>query len=213
MLLSLPDIIVIIVALAVTIFFGLRNKTVSSEPSKSDVQDYILAKNQIGWVATGASLAASYLSAFGMIALPVQTMISGVVMFAASTVSMFLAIVVINKYVIPILRDNNLPSVFTLVKHKYGDDNLKLALMFSLPVRLVVGGCQMYAPALAVQTVTGFDLTTIIIVTNILVLGYTFIGGYRTVVITDIVQLVIMAFGTSVAAGLVLHGKYLKGGC
>ena len=90
MLLSFPDILVIIGALTLTIYLGLRNSHNTSKDS--DVNDYILATNKIGYIATGASLAASYSSAFGMIGLPVQTMISGTVMYGGTMISMFLAI-------------------------------------------------------------------------------------------------------------------------
>ena len=76
MILTALDIIIIVGSLVVTILLGLfwgpKEKTESDDndddPETSKVEDYILAKNQIGWLATGASLAASWSSAFGLIA-------------------------------------------------------------------------------------------------------------------------------------------------
>ena len=92
----------------------------------------------------------------------------------------------------------------------YGETSLKLALFFSLPVRFIVGGIQMYNPALAVQTVTEINLETIIIATNILVLFYTFVGGYRAVITTDIIQTSIMLIGIFAVSILIFQGDYLQ---
>ena len=214
MILTALDIIIIVGSLVVTILLGLfwgpKEKTESDDndddPETSKVEDYILAKNQIGWLATGASLAASWSSAFGLIAvcknglfcsffvlrtffgrkwvfspenfrgflslkidvsrnfdsiplfvsapmltgLPVQLMVSGVVIYGASMVAFVVAILLITTYVIPVILDNNLPSVFSLLKYKYGEDNCKLAMFFSLPFKFMLGGCQMYTVVLKI---------------------------------------------------------------
>lgn len=68
----------------------------------------------------------------------------------------------------------------------------------------------MYNPALAVQAVTDIDLTTIIIFTNILVLFYTFVGGYRAVITTDIIQTTIMLTGILAVTIFIFQGDYLS---
>ena len=105
MILTFWDVVVIIASLVITILLGLikwddifKKSKNEDNGQKKSLQDYILAKNQIGFIATGASLAASYSSGFGMIAMPVQIMVSGVVIYAGTVIAMVVAIVLINAY-------------------------------------------------------------------------------------------------------------------
>lgn len=215
MLLTITDAVLVVVFLVLTVGFGLvygQEKESKKGKNDNEVEEYILAGNKIGYLATGMSLSASFLSAFGMIGLPTQAMLSGTVIFTSQVAVTILVVGLIHFYILPMLKRHNLPSIYAIIKYKYGEKCLKLALILGLPVRFIVGGIQMYNPALAVETVTGIDLVTIIIATNVLVLFYTFVGGYRAVITTDIIQVSIMLFGILAASIFIWQGSYLKVG-
>ena len=135
MLLTWPDAITVVLILVFTVASGLlyKGKTSDSGRDKDDlietnegeknedneIEEYILAGNQIGYVATGFSLSASFLSAFGMIGLPTQAMISGTVIFFSQVGVSFLVVGLIHFYVLPLLKKHNLPSVFSIIRYKY----------------------------------------------------------------------------------------------
>ena len=140
MLLTWPDAITVVLILVFTVASGLlyKGKTGDSGRDKEDlieknggeknegeknennkIEEYILAGNQIGYVATGFSLSASFLSAFGMIGLPTQAMISGTVIFFSQVGVSFLVVGLIHFYVLPLLKKHNLPSVFSIIRYKY----------------------------------------------------------------------------------------------
>lgn len=132
MLLTLADALTIIVFLVITVAAGLfyKNKDEKSEKlikneesdDENQVEEYILASNKIGYLATGFSLSASFLSAFGMIGLPTQAMLSGTVIFFSQVVVSCLVVGLIHAYILPLLKKHKLPSVFAIIKYKYRKD-------------------------------------------------------------------------------------------
>ena len=130
MLLTLIDAITIIVFLVITVAAGLfyKNKDDKNEKlikdldDETQVEEYILGNNKIGFVATGFSLSASFLSAFGMIGLPTQAMISGTVIFFSQVCVSCIVVGLIHFYILPLLKKHKLPSVFAIIKYKYRKD-------------------------------------------------------------------------------------------
>ncbi|XP_034061658.1 sodium-coupled monocarboxylate transporter 1 isoform X2 [Gymnodraco acuticeps] len=94
-----------------------------------------------------------------------------------------------------------------------------LELRFSRPVRLIgttmyiaqtilYTGMVIYAPALALNQITGLDLWGVLVATGAVCIVYCTLGGLKAVIWTDVMQMVIMLAGfvAVIARGAVLQG-------
>ncbi|XP_047439863.1 sodium-coupled monocarboxylate transporter 1 [Mugil cephalus] len=98
-----------------------------------------------------------------------------------------------------------------------------LELRFSRPVRIIgttmyivqtalYTGLVIYAPALALNQITGLDLWGVLVATGAVCIVYCTLGGLKAVIWTDVIQMVIMLVGfvAVIARGAVLQGGLTK---
>ena len=78
------------------------------------------------------------------------------------------------------------------------------ALVCYLLTQLARMGTILYLVALALAPLTGWDVTTIILITGLLVTIYTLLGGIEAVIWTDVAQSVVLIAGAFLCAGLLL---------
>ncbi|KAM9859311.1 sodium-coupled monocarboxylate transporter 1 [Aulostomus maculatus] len=98
-----------------------------------------------------------------------------------------------------------------------------LEMRFSRPVRIIgtsmyivqtalYTGLVIYAPALALNQITGLDLWGVLVATGVVCILYCTLGGLKAVIWTDVLQMVIMLAGfvAVIARGAVLQGGLTK---
>ncbi|GCC18284.1 hypothetical protein chiPu_0017875 [Chiloscyllium punctatum] len=73
-------------------------------------------------------------------------------------------------------------------------------------------GIVIYAPALALNQVTGFDLWGVLVATGLVCTFYCTLGGLKAVVWTDVFQMTVMIIGfvAVIIRGAVIHGGFAK---
>ncbi|KAJ0068623.1 hypothetical protein NL108_010301, partial [Boleophthalmus pectinirostris] len=94
-----------------------------------------------------------------------------------------------------------------------------LGLRFSRPIRIIgtsmyivqtalYTGLVIYAPALALNQITGLDLWGVLVATGAVCIIYCTLGGLKAVIWTDVLQMVVMLVGfvAVIARGAVLRG-------
>lgn len=71
-------------------------------------------------------------------------------------------------------------------------------------------GIVLFAPALALETVTGIPKTVAVIIMEIITAFYSIIGGLRAVLLTDVFQSILMfaAVFTVIISGLIKAGGF-----
>ena len=74
-----------------------------------------------------------------------------------------------------------------------------------LMMRGVLAGVAIYAPSLALSAVTGWNVTACVVISGILTILYTSLGGMSAVVWTDVVQAVVLFGGAILALFLLAH--------
>ena len=98
---------------------------VEFEKKKKDddknIDKYILGGGQVHWLPTSFSLMATMLSSVGLIALPTYWLQSGIIYTVSLIVSQSLCNVVVLYFWMPMLYEYNIPSVFNLMRQKYGN--------------------------------------------------------------------------------------------
>ncbi|MGV3762273.1 sodium:solute symporter [Parapedobacter sp.] len=198
------DISVIVVyllaMLSAGVWFSRKNK--SSE-------QFTKASGMIpGW-AVGISLYATFLSSNTFLGVPGKAFGSNWNSFVFS-LSMPLAAWAAVKYFVPFYRTIGGVSAYTHLEHRFGAWARTYAVVCFLLTQLARMGSIFFGIALSLQALTGFDMTTIMVVTGICIVIYTVMGGMEAVIWTEVVQGVLLTFGGLLVLYLVL--THIDGG-
>ncbi len=169
----------------------------------SDVEGFMLAHRRLpGWVV-GLSIFGTYLSSISFLALPGKAYTSNWSPFVFSLSLPFAAWVAV-RWFIPLYRSTGDVSAYAYLERRFGLWARLYAMVFYLLTQLARMGTIFFLVALAMETLTGWDLPTIIIITGILVTLYTFVGGIEAVIWTDAIQSVILTLGAVVSLATII---------
>lgn len=91
-------------------------------------------------------------------------------------------------FFVPLYRKINSPSAYAFLNVSYGPWARIYVSVCYLLTQLIRVGTILYLLALALHAVFGWDIATIILVTGIVVMLYSLLGGIQAVVWTDAIQ-------------------------
>lgn len=120
--------------------------------------------------------------------------------------SLPIAAVVAVKWFVPLYRSSDEISAYAHLEKRFGPWARTYALVCYLFSQLARIGTILYLVALALAPLTGWSITTIILVTGILVTIYTLLGGIEAVIWTDVVQSIVLVAGAILCLALILMG-------
>ena len=197
---SLPviDLAVVIIYLAgmiaVGIYFSRKNTT---------AEQFTKASGKIpGW-AIGISIYATFLSSNTFLGVPGKAYGSNWNSFVFS-LSMPLAAWVATKFFIPFYRNTGEVSAYTHLEKRFGAWARTYAVICFLLTQLARMGSIFFGIALSLQALTGYPMSTIMIVVGICIVLYTVMGGMEAVIWTEVVQGVVKTIGALVILYLVV---------
>lgn len=188
------------VYLAASVGVGL----LSARGSKS-LGDYFLAGRGMNSILVAMSILAALFSGISYLAGPADVYKNGFA-FAYVVLAFFIATPFTTIWMLPKFYQSRFFTAYQFLEER-----------FSLPVRLMASGlfifrvalwlaAATYAPALALEKVTGLPLWITIIASGTLTTLYTALGGMRAVIWTDVMQLMVL-FGGQLLIVLVAIGK------
>lgn len=165
--------------------FFKKNRTSSS---------YTLGNNDIPrWVIT-MSIFATFVSSISYLALPGSAFLSNWNAFVFS-LSLPIASYIAAKYFVPLYRKVNSPSAYTFMEQRFGPWARIYVSLCYLLTQLMRIGTILYLLALTLNAITGWDISTIIIFTGVIVAVYSMLGGISAVLWTDAIQGIILIAG------------------
>ncbi len=167
-----------------------------------DLRHYLKGDESVGWMTIGISVAATQASAITFISTPGQGYESGLD-FVQNYFGMPLALIIIAAFFLPIYRRLNVYTAYEFLGRRFDTKTRLLGAALFLLQRGLAAGITIYAPAIILSTVLGWRLDLTIMVSGLLVIAYTVVGGSRAVNLTQKYQMAII-FGGMVAAFAVL---------
>ncbi|MBN2507686.1 MAG: sodium/solute symporter [Verrucomicrobia bacterium] len=159
-----------------------------------NIQDYFLAGRSMGRVVVAISVLAALFSGITYLGAPGEVYAHGMA-FVLFALSFFIATPVTTVVVVPVFFRRRIYTAYAYLEER-----------FSLPVRLLSSALFIvrvlvwlslatYAPALALEQVTGLPLWFTILCTGLLTTAYTTLGGMKAVIWTDVMQFVVLFGG------------------
>jgi solute:Na+ symporter, SSS family len=183
--------------IGVTIFgatFYSKNKTSSA---------FTLGNRAIPpWVVT-MSIFATFVSSISYLALPGSAYLKDWNAFVFS-LSLPLAALVAVKVFVPLYRKVNSPSAYTYLEQRFGPWARVYASTSYFLTQLMRIGTILYLLALTINTIFGWDMATVIIITGAIIMIYSVLGGIQAVVWTDAIQGIILIAGALACAAYIL---------
>lgn len=155
-----------------------------------------------GWVI-GLSLFGTFLSSNTFIGVPGKAYAGNWNAFVFS-LSIPIAILIATKWFIKFYRDTGKISAYEHLEKRFGLWARIYAVICYLLTQVARTATIMLGVAIGLQQITGWDLTTIIIFSGVLVTAYTLIGGIEAVIWTDAIQSVVLTLGAILVIGTIL---------
>ena len=164
-------------------------------------REYFTGGNAMPMLAVAISVLATSQSAATFLGGP-ESSYKGDLTFLGFYVSAFLAVIFVAKVLVPKFYEVNAITVYAYLEHRYAESSKRYAGMMFLVGRLFASGARLYIGALAISMILFSDIEVIHMMISISILmlgalGYTYFGGVKSVIFSDILQAI-----TYIGAGL-----------
>ncbi len=169
----------------------------------SSSREYFTAANSMPTLAVAISILATTQSAATFLGVPEFSYSKDFTLIGFYFASL-LAVMFIAKYFVPAFYEMKAITVYELLEKRYGGSAKRQAGVMFLLGRVLASGARLYIAALAISMILFLDIafTHMLISIFILILGalaYTYFGGVKSVILSDVIQAV-----TYVSAGVLV---------
>ena len=167
------------------------------------VTDYIKGGNDSKWWTIGLSVMATQASAITFLSTPGQAFHSGMG-FVQFYFGLPIAMVIICVVFIPIYHKLKVYTAYEFLEGRFDLKTRSLAAILFLIQRGLSAGITIFAPAIILSAVLGWDLFTLNIIIGFLVIIYTVSGGTKAVNVTQKQQMIIIFIGMIIAFYMIM---------
>ncbi|NNC44706.1 MAG: sodium:solute symporter [Winogradskyella sp.] len=188
--------------LSVTLLTIVSYGTYKTRKNKN-VQDYVRGGNSSHWWTIGLSVMATQASAITFLSTPGQAFHSGMG-FVQFYFGVPIAMVVICMVFIPLYHRLKVYTAYEFLENRFDLKTRSLTAILFLIQRGLSAGITIFAPAIILSAVLGWNLTILNIVIGVLVIIYTVSGGTKAVSVTQKHQMAVIFTGMFVAFFLII---------
>lgn len=167
------------------------------------MQTYLLGNNEARWWTVGLSVMATQASAITFMSTPGQAFHDGMG-FVQFYFGMPLAIIIISITFVPIFHKLKVFTAYEFLEERFDLKTRSLTAILFLIQRGMAAGITIYAPAIILSTILGWNLNLLNFIIGILVVIYTVSGGTKAVNITQKQQMFVIMAGMFIAFGIIL---------
>ncbi|KAG2468446.1 SC5A8 protein, partial [Polypterus senegalus] len=178
------DYVVFIVTLAIALAIGVYQALAGRRQFSS--KEFLLAGRQLSALPVAMSLTASFMSGITVIGTPAEAYQFGAP-FLLFAFSYSIMSTISAEIFVPLFYRLGITSTY----------------------EVLYTGMVIYAPALALNLVTGLDLWGVLVATGVVCTIYCTVGGLKAVIWTDVFQMIIMLSGF---LAIIIRGAVVQGG-
>ena len=192
------DWIVILITLIFIVTYGIWKNN-----SQKNIQDYIKGGNKARWWTIGLSVMATQASAITFLSTPGQAYHDGMG-FIQFYFGLPFAMLIICLFFLPVYHKLKVYTAYEFLESRFDLRVRTLTALLFLVQRGLAAGITIYAPAIILSVVLGWNLNVMVLLVGVLVITYTFIGGTKAVNVTQKQQMFIIFLGMFLAFGFLL---------
>lgn len=168
-----------------------------------DVKDFIKGGSEAKWWTIGLSVMATQASAITFLSTPGQAFHSGMG-FVQFYFGLPIAMIIICVVFIPIYHRLNVYTAYEFLESRFDRKTRTLTAILFLVQRGLAAGITIFAPAIILSAVLGWNLLTLNVLIGLLVIIYTVSGGTRAVSVTQKQQMAIIFIGMFAAFFIII---------
>ncbi len=182
---------------AVGCWAGLRKRK-----QHSSGRDYFLAGGKLGWAVIGLALFSTNISTVHLVSLAQEGYLNGLAYGNFEWMAAF-TLIALALFFAPFYIRSKVTTLPDFLEKRY-DHYCRdwLAILSIVSAIFIHIGGSLYAGAVVLRGLFGFDIMTSIISISILTGLYTIVGGLMAVVVTESIQTVIMVLGAVCVTGI-----------
>ncbi|WP_456440279.1 sodium:solute symporter [Psychroserpens sp.] len=192
------DWIVLISTLLLIVVYG----TYQSRGSKN-VKDYLKGGNTSKWWTIGLSVMATQASAITFLSTPGQAFNDGMG-FVQFYFGLPIAMIVICMVFIPLYHRLKVYTAYEFLENRFDLKTRTLTAILFLIQRGLAAGITIFAPAIILSAVLGWNLLLLNVIIGTLVIIYTVSGGTKAVNVTQKHQMIVIFTGMIIAFVLII---------
>lgn len=197
--LSFIDWTVLIATLVFVVGYGMWKSQGST-----DAKSFISGGKEASWFTVGLSVMATQASAITFMSTPGQAFHDGMG-FVQFYFGLPLAMVFISIFFLPIYNRLNIVTAYEYLEHRFDNRTRAFTSLLFLLQRGLGAGITIYAPAIILSTILGWDLKFLTVILGALVIIYTVSGGTKAVNVTHKQQMFIIMGGMFFAFYTIIH--------
>lgn len=169
-----------------------------------DIEGYLRGDNSMKWWTIGLSIMATQASAITFLSTPGQAYEDGM-RFIQFYFGLPIAMVIISITVVPIFYRLKVYTAYEFLENRFDLKTRSLAAFLFLVQRGLAAGITIYAPAIILSSILGWNLTATNLFIGIIVIIYTMSGGTKAVSVTQKQQMAVMMGGMLMAGYMVVQ--------
>lgn len=159
-----------------------------------NVDEYVRTGRSSSWWVVALSIMATQASAITFLSTPGQAYVDGM-RFVQFYLGLPIAMIILSITAVPIYSKLNVFTAYEYLEIRFDLKSRILGSVLFLTQRGLAAGFTIYAPALVLSVILGWELNITIILIGLLVIIYTTVGGSNAVNKTHILQMVIITIG------------------
>jgi len=188
-----------LVTLLGIVFYGVwKTRNVTS------VKSYLLGDKDLPWWTIGLSIMATQASAITFLSTPGQAYDDGM-RFAQFYFGLPVAMVILAIFVLPLYYRLNVYTAYEFLEGRFDVKTRVLTALLFLIQRGMAAGITIYAPAIILSNILGWDLNITILCIGAVVIFYTVSGGTKAVSVTQKQQMIFILLGMFLAAVILVY--------
>ena len=167
------------------------------------ISDFFLAGREIKWWAAGLSVMATQISAITFVGTTGQAYTQGM-SFLVVYFGLPIAMVVLSMTLVPFFYRSGVYTAYEYLEKRFDTRTRTLTSLLFIFSRTLAMGVTLYAPSLVLSVILGWSETATILLMGGTTIVYVVHGGNKSVIWTDVVQMVIIWAGIFICAGAAL---------
>ncbi len=160
--------------------------------------DYFLGSRSLPWWAVMLSVVATETSTLTFLSIP-GVAYMGSLAFLQITFGYLIGRVVVSKMLLPAYYHGEQRTAYELLEMRFGPSARRFTSGVFMVTRLLADSVRLFATAIPLALVTGWDYSASILAIGVLTLVYTYFGGIKAVVWVDALQMGLYLVGALVA--------------
>ncbi|XP_062406602.1 solute carrier family 5 member 6a [Sardina pilchardus] len=203
---STLDYVIFVILLVASTGIGLFHAF--SGGRQRTTQEFLLADRSMSCFPVSLSLLATFQSAVAILGAPSEVYTHGTQYWFLGC-SYFLGLLIPAHIFIPIFYRLRLSSAYEYLELRFNKTVRICGTVTFIFQMVIYMGVVLYAPALALNAVTGFDLWGAVLAMGLVCTLYTTLGGLKAVIWTDVFQTIVMFAGQ---LAVIIVGAHQAGG-